>query len=374
MASSINATTTSGVVTTADNSGILNLQSNGVTQATITSSGMSFPNSLNAINTFGFKNRLINGDMLIAQRGTSFSSLSNGTVNTSVSYGLDRWFAFRGAYTANLDMSQQTGFSGYQYCMRAQRTSGTSSTQVMTVNQIIETSNCTDMAGQSATLSVIMRAGSNYSGGAVSIAVQTSSTANDTSSSVAGGLFNTGGFSATPTITTTATTYTATGTIPATAKTIDVQISWTPSGTAGTNDYIEITGFQLEVGSQATSFDFRSIGTELFLCQRYYWQQTAAPTSYAHFAPACITGSSNADALLQWIVPMRTNPAISFTAANTFLLDGSGSFTPSSIAVNFITATNARVSLASSGMTGGQATFLGSQGSGAAQIYYSAEL
>jgi hypothetical protein len=31
-----------------------------------------------------------------------------------------------------------------------------------------------------------------------------------------------------------------------------------------------ITGVQLEVGTTATNFDFRSIGTELALCQRYY--------------------------------------------------------------------------------------------------------
>jgi hypothetical protein len=31
-----------------------------------------------------------------------------------------------------------------------------------------------------------------------------------------------------------------------------------------------VTGIQLEVGTTATNFDFRSIGTELLLCQRYY--------------------------------------------------------------------------------------------------------
>jgi hypothetical protein len=31
-----------------------------------------------------------------------------------------------------------------------------------------------------------------------------------------------------------------------------------------------MTGAQLEVGTVATSFDFRSIGTELALCQRYF--------------------------------------------------------------------------------------------------------
>ena len=33
-----------------------------------------------------------------------------------------------------------------------------------------------------------------------------------------------------------------------------------------------ITGVQLEVGTNATSFDYRPYGTELALCERYYWQ------------------------------------------------------------------------------------------------------
>ena len=33
---------------------------------------------------------------------------------------------------------------------------------------------------------------------------------------------------------------------------------------------LELTGIQLEVGPQATSFEHRSFGEELALCQRYY--------------------------------------------------------------------------------------------------------
>ncbi len=41
---------------------------------------------------------------------------------------------------------------------------------------------------------------------------------------------------------------------------------------ASTDNEIEITGFQIEVGSQATPFEHRSFGEELALCQRYYTQ------------------------------------------------------------------------------------------------------
>jgi len=47
-------------------------------------------------------------------------------------------------------------------------------------------------------------------------------------------------------------------------------------GTNGATFYI--TGVQLEKGSTATSFDYRPIGTELLLCQRYY-ETTSYPNS-----------------------------------------------------------------------------------------------
>ncbi len=64
-------------------------------------------------------------------------------------------------------------------------------------------------------------------------------------------------------------------------------------GTSGATFYI--TGVQLEKGSTATSFDYRPYGTELQLCQRYYFSQgqcqwigyQTASTNWAftHFFP-----------------------------------------------------------------------------------------
>ena len=77
-------------------------------------------------------------------------------------------------------------------------------------------------------------------------------------------------------------------------------------GTNGATFYI--TGVQLEVGSNATSFDYLPYGTELALCQRYCW---AIPAS----APASLGitfGTSNTSRTpLDMPVPMRTQPTAS---------------------------------------------------------------
>ena len=58
-----------GLKYTADNSGQLALQSNGNTAISIdTSQNTTLSGYLNAPNTFGFKNRIINGAMVIDQR------------------------------------------------------------------------------------------------------------------------------------------------------------------------------------------------------------------------------------------------------------------------------------------------------------------
>jgi len=90
-------------------------------------------------------------------------------------------------------------------------------------------------------------------------------------------------------------------------------------GTNGATFYI--TGVQLEVGSTATSFDYRPYGTELALCQRYY---------QAFFGPTTTgigNGSTNVnDVVIPLFVPLRASPtmgscngaAFTSSAYNTF--------------------------------------------------------
>ena len=81
-----------------------------------------------------------------------------------------------------------------------------------------------------------------------------------------------------------------------------------------------ITGVQLEKGSTATSFDYRPYGTELALCQRYYFQFSASGLSdnayaYSPYSPASYTllPNSSASVPMYFPVTMRAAPTVSGT-------------------------------------------------------------
>lgn len=67
---------------------------------------------------------------------------------------------------------------------------------------------------------------------------------------------------------------TVSGTAGAWSGTLYTSATGTTQLVATNGATLYLTGVQLEVGSQATSFDYRPYGTELALCQRYYWQCT----------------------------------------------------------------------------------------------------
>ena len=78
-------------------------------------------------------------------------------------------------------------------------------------------------------------------------------------------------------------------------------------GTNGATFYI--TGVQLEVGSSATGFEYRQYGTELSLCQRYYWKWVSTSTrSYCSSTNAIQT--TNTYGFVRMPVSMRTAPTL----------------------------------------------------------------
>jgi hypothetical protein len=109
------------------------------------------------------------------------------------------------------------------------------------------------------------------------------------------------------TLTTTWQRFSFTVTLANNVNEIGADFYYTPSGTAGANDYFEITGIQLEEGSTATPFS-RTGGTiqgELAACQRYYFRNVSG-SIYGSFGAGQATGTTSMLIPLQHPVTMRS--------------------------------------------------------------------
>ena len=152
--------------------------------------------------------------------------------------------------------------------------------------------------------------------------------------------------------------------------------------TAGANLTIEFnTGTlsypQLEVGSTATSFDYRPYGTELQLCQRYYYKVNA-DTSSSFFSDGQCDQTTTAKGTVQFKVSMRTNPTAleqSGTATDYRVNHSATATTCSSVPTFGVASSNAGgvVFTVASGLTQGRACALQSA-STTAYLAWSAEL
>jgi hypothetical protein len=321
------------------------------------------------------KNLLINGGMDIWQRGTSFTN------NTS--YSADRWAPHRSGFATGLSVSRQTVTSSdvggsARYSMQFGRASGDTSTAAIFNVQPIESAMFTQYAGQTMTFSLWIRAGANYSGGSAIGLTLFSGTADFT---VGGGGGTSTAFAGTsPTITTNWTRISLTGTVPSTGVGGMVQIAWSPIGTAGANDWVQITGVQYELGNVPTTFT-RAGGTiqgELAACQRYYFR-TTADTVYGSLSGMGVTISTIlAEYIIQYPVQMRTTPSSAIEWANlSHQMPGSGSVAVSALAIytNYYNKNYAYLAAnAASGLTAAKAAFLAGNNNSAGFIGISAEL
>ena len=253
------------------------------------------------------RNRIINGAMEIAQRDTSTTNSGTSLANT---YGsVDRYQFYRAGAATGLNTTQFSsgGPSSIPYYVRMQRASGNTSTAILAMSQPIESLNSQDLAGQIVTLSFYMRAGSDFSGTTASpqLYYATSGEGNLYSGVTGQAQITTTPSTVTPT--TSWQRFSVTGTVNASATQVLMQILYTPTGTAGTNDYLDITGVQLEVGSVATPFERRQYGTELALCQRYYFK---SQTILRDFGITTTTGYASTE----WALPMTMRAAPTVTA------------------------------------------------------------
>jgi hypothetical protein len=112
----------------------------------------------------------------------------------------------------------------------------------------------------------------------------------------------------------------------AAARTVSGTTRWPQ--TAG--NYIEVTGVQLEKGTVATPFEVRPYAQELALCQRYYTQLNAGST-FARFGTAYSVSTTSSNVYVPLPVTLRAQPTLTMTVANFRVDEGSSQQTVTSV-------------------------------------------
>jgi hypothetical protein len=137
---------------------------------------------------------------------------------------------------------------------------------------------------------------------------------------------------------------------------------------------------QLEKATTASSFDFRSYGTELGLCQRYFFN-TGGDNAYQQFATGQAYSTNQVNGL---IVPfpavMRAVPTFSISDLSHFVLQNSGGSggVVSALSQDATEASSKcgaiRATRSAAGLTGGHAALLGANNTTSARLNWSSEL
>ena len=282
--------------------------------------------SVNAtVDTFAAgKNKIINGDFGVWQRGTSFSSPAAG------SYLADRFGCGFDGTGATRTFSQQTftpgtapvsGYEGTYYLRLAQSVAGSGGSYNL-ITQTIE--DVRTLSGQTVTISFWAKAAAGFTFGQVDMYQY----------------FGTGGSSAVTnaasssdaSVTTSWKRFVHTLSLPSVSgKTIGtgsyVQLRiWLPTNTTFTFD---IWGVQVEAGAVATSFQTASgsVGGELDLCQRYYYRSGSGTLTGAYWrhGMGLAQTTTGLHFLINLPVAMRIVPTVMDTSTLSYLCAWDGS-------------------------------------------------
>ena len=328
MATTINADTSNGLVLTPDTSGDINLQSAGVTKASITSAGFTVGGS-NISPQPTFRNRIINGNMAIDQRN------AGAAVTAHASYPVDRWYisnSANGTFSAQQVSDTPVGFSSsLKITITAAQTANTGNLSPV---QVIEGNNLADLAwgtadAKTVTISFWVRSSlTGTFGGALrnsaanrsypfSYTISVANTWEYKTITIAGDTSGTW-------LTTNGIGISVRFSLYAVASSLQAAGAWYNGSATGATGQTQlastngatfyITGVQLEVGEQASDFENLQYGQQLALCQRYYETGSAKLGAYTHlganFPIGMLTGTG-------FKVTKRTTPDVSITTTSS---------------------------------------------------------
>jgi hypothetical protein len=324
-------------------------------------------------------NVIINGSFSVWQRGTSPTWIANNSGN----YQADRWMAFSvasGRTVTRQATGDTTNLPFFQYCARVQRTSGNSATDGIELHQFLESRDSIPFAGKTATLSFYARRGADYSETANRLgAVVRSGTGTDQNFVFPGLTGPSALLNELATLTTTWQRFSYSFSVGSTATQLTLLLGYTPTGTASTNDWFEVTGVQLETGPVATPFEFEPFEATLRKCQRYYYRTTPGATDRALSQGGYNSTTTAALGQGKYPVSMRTRPTAleqTGTAAN-YAVGHANTTTAFSAVPSYNALTTEEMwvvnATVSSGLTAGQGSILRTADA-AAYLAWSAEL
>jgi hypothetical protein len=325
---------------------------------------------------FGFKNRIINGAMVIDQRnaGASITPADGG-------FSVDRWRCGL-SQASKFTTQQQTSVVpvGFSHALKVTSSSSYSvlSTDEFEVMQRVEGYNFADMNWGTAnaktiTLSFWVNSSltgtfggilTNNDGSRVypfSYTINNANTWEYETIIIAGdttGTWNT----------TTGTAVSVFFSLGAGSSLVGTAGAWSSTGYRGVTGQVNlvsnsgatwhITGVQLEKAPQATAFDYRDYGRELAMCQRYFYKVDGTDGLSSVGAGMSISTTEGRIAV-QYPVKMRASPTASI-AGTMYLLNTTGAGTTvTSLAANYGGAQGAMIGFGvASGMTVGAGNLL----------------
>jgi hypothetical protein len=321
------------------------------------------------------KNKIINGDFGIWQRGTTFSNPA------SLAYTADRFAIFYDGTGATRTISQQTftpgaapvaGYEGKFFYRYAVSVAGTSNTANL-LRQYIE--DVRTFAGNTVTVSFWAKAAANLTVGKIDFTQN----------------FGTGGSPSAGVDTTVATSIAVTTSWQ--RFTYSVAVPSISGKTLGTNNdsalelrfflpsnsafTFDIWGVQVEYGSKATPFE-TATGTlqgELAACQRYYVRFNGDGNNAPTLPGGFVFGATGANVTSRFPVFMRVVPTSIDTGGSNSIVDASNTvFTATAYSLVNASKSVGSVDVTISGATAGRWCYLRSNNSGDNYIGFSAEL
>jgi hypothetical protein len=344
---------------------------------------------------YGFKNRIINGAMVIDQRNAGAS-----VTPTSSAYTLDRWslvITQASKLSAQQNAGSVTPPVGFKNYLGATSLSAysVSASDYFLLYQGIEGFNVADLQWGTANARTVTLSFQVYSsltgtfGGSLvnagfnrsypfTYTVSSANTWTSISVTIAGDTSGTWATDNTQGIRLyfglgVGSTNSGTAGAWAGAQYLSATGATSVVGTNGATFYI--TGVQLEKGSTATSFDYRPFGTELVLCQRYALKYNTDAIVYAFIGAGYATTTTNANISLPLPVQMRSAPTV--TASTLMVQDGTTitAVTATAIVSNQTNSLNAFVqATVASGLTAFRPYQLQTNNSTSGNLLLSAEL